>query len=158
MVYPEATHQYLVCFGNLKLVWWEVPFHQRAMDRLVREEERFLERIVKRDAPPVRAADAAVLAKAWPIAKAEAIELPDDLMWIARNYDRLAVSLKTDSAVSDHCEAEMKAALGEHEEGVFSDGSRITWKSHTRKGYTVAESIVRRFDRRAAKGETNGQE
>jgi predicted phage-related endonuclease len=155
MVYPEATHHYLVCFGNLKLVWWDVPYHQRAMDRLLREEERFLERIETRDAPPVRAADAAVLGKAWRITSTEPIDL-DAYREIAATYDAACERLAVIQNEKNALEAVLKQAMGAHEEAAFSDGSKLTWRPHTRKGYTVADSVVRRFDRRAPKGESNG--
>jgi len=149
MVYPEAARHYLVCFGNLQLVSWDVPRHQKAMDRVLREEERFLERIEKQDAPPVRAADAAILGKAWPLAKPEVIELDDTLRDMATRYDALVSSMKAGEDARDLLEAELKSALGEHEKGVFSDGSSITWKTHTRKAHTrtVEAGTYRRFVR-----------
>jgi predicted phage-related endonuclease len=145
MVYPEFKGQYLVAFGNLQLTWWEIPWHQAALDRLLREEERFLERVVKKTPPAVRAADAAVLGKAWPITTPEPVELDSTLQLCAALAEEKKREISLATEILNQHEAMLKAALAEHEEGVFPNGGRITWKPYTRKGYTVKEQSVRRL-------------
>jgi predicted phage-related endonuclease len=145
MVYPEFKGQYLVAFGNLQLTWWEIPWHQAALDRLLREEERFLELVERETPPPVRAADAAVLGKAWPITTPEPVELDEATERVAREYVAMKENLSKGEKLAAEGEAILKAALADHEEGVFPNGGRITWKPYTRKGYTVQEQSVRRL-------------
>jgi predicted phage-related endonuclease len=145
MVYPEFKGQYLVAFGNLQLTWWEIPWHQAALDRLLREEERFLELVVKKTQPPVTAADAAVLGKAWPITTPEPVELDEATVALIHRYVTAKREVQPLLDEVTLLEAQVKVALAEHEEGVFPNGGRITWKPYTRKGYTVKEQSVRRL-------------
>ncbi len=136
--------QWLVAFGGLRTEVWEVPRHERAMDRVLREEERFLERIERQDPPPVRGDDASVLHRAWPFSRPETKILDATLhMWVA-HWDKARAAMKTWEAQETQAVAHLKTALGESEQGVFPDGSRISWKT-TKNGQ-------RRF-RRITKGE-----
>jgi putative phage-type endonuclease len=128
---PEYTiaAQYLVAFGGLRMVSWEVPRHQAAMDRVLREEERFLERVEKQDPPPVRAEDASVLHRAWPWSKPETVLLGDEFYKADAEYAQGAEMMKLGESMKARSQATIQAALGEAERGRLADGTMFSWKT-----------------------------
>ena len=147
----EIETQYLIAFGGLRLVWWEIPYHDRAIRRVLDEEERFLDHLAHGIMPPVRAADAAALNRRWPWVEPKAVELPDVLRNCLTVIEEADAQIAKWKDLADTAEAEIKTALAEATEGRFSDGSRVTWKPYQRKGYEVKPSVVRPFKHYAAK-------
>ena len=141
----EIETQYLIAFGGLRMVWWEVPYHDRAIRRVLDEEERFVDDLKRGIMPPVRAADASALNRAWPWVEPKAVELPDVLLNCTKVIEEADAQIAKWKDLANTAEAEIKTVLADATEGRFSDGSRVTWKPYQRKGYEVKPSVVRRF-------------
>jgi predicted phage-related endonuclease len=150
-VEQDVSEQYLIAFGGLRMVWWEVPRHVGAMDRILREEEKFLELVEKQTPPPVRAADASALNKAWPWAEAKTVELPDSLLQADRDIALVDVLMAEWGSLRDRSEAQIKAAMGDATKGTLSNGVTYTWAPHSRKEYVVKANRVRPFKRHGRK-------
>jgi predicted phage-related endonuclease len=136
----------ILCFGALRLVEFPVPWHQGAIDRLLREEERFLERVATHDPPPVCAADAAVLAKAWPWVKGEVKRLDVQALNVSAAFEAWKREEETAQKERLKWEAELKALIGDHEEAVLPDGTRYRFKP-----YTVEAQLRRQYTARPLK-------
>lgn len=122
--------QYIVAFGGLRMVSWEVPFHPKAMYRVLNEELRFLDRIERMDPPPLRAEDASVLHRLWPWSKPETVMLDAPGMVEA---DELYVAACAAAKDAERCKGEVqaaiKAAMEDRQEAVLLNGARYTWKT-----------------------------
>lgn len=144
---PNVNEQQLVAFGGLRMISWEIPWHQRAMDRVLREEEKFLELVEKQIPPPVKAEDAGVLNRAWPWPKPRAIALPAELLGCDAVLVEADRQIKAWKDMQAGAEAQIKTALGEAEQGILPNGTRYSWKAHDRKEYTVKANRIRSFKR-----------
>jgi predicted phage-related endonuclease len=148
---PE-TVCHLVCYGNLHMESWLIPHHQAAMDRILREEERFLEMIEKQTPPPVRAADASILHKAWPFTRKELVKLDAAVSEAAREWERWSQAAAEAQKTADGFRATIQAAMGEVEEAITTDSVRYSWKQYERKAYEVKAATYRQFKRMGGKG------
>ncbi len=148
--------QYLVYFGGLRMVWFEVPRHQGAIDRILREEEKFLAMLERGELPPVSARDASALNRAWPWVEPRAVELPGLLLECDHVIEQAEQHMERLKGLRDDAEAQIKAYLGDATTGTFSDGTKYDWKGYTRKGYTVKEARIRRFTRHGRKETGDG--
>ena len=147
MVFPEAEHQYLVCYGNLHLEWWEIPRHEKAMAAVLRAEEHFLTLLETQTPPPVRAEDAGPLSKFWRATTTETVTLGADAAKWDEQY-RFAAGIGRDYAeLKDEAEAHLKAMIGPAQSAVLPNGTRYTWRPQSRKGYTVEPKTIRVFRR-----------
>ena len=134
--FEEVEAQYLIAFGGLRMVWWEVPYHDRAIRRVLDEEQRFVDNLQSGILPPVRAADAAVLSKAWPFVKPEPRILDAATLDLIRRFEIQKRDENTVRAEREQTEAEVKALIGDAAEAVWPDGTRYSFKP-----YTVKEQV-----------------
>jgi hypothetical protein len=145
-ILPASCRHVILCFGALRLVPFPVPWPQGAIDRILREEERFLERVAKHDPPPVCAADAAVLAKAWPWVKGEVKHLDAEALNVASLFETYKSDEEQAKEKRLQYEAQLKALIGDHEEAVLPDGTRYRFKP-----YTVEAQLRRQYTARPLK-------
>jgi hypothetical protein len=85
------------------------------------------------------------LSRLHPADNGKAVRLPegsDELLAKLDRADGLAKKLK---ARADAIKNELRAAIGENTYGVTPHGQWLSWKSQTRKAYSVAESTHRVF-------------
>jgi hypothetical protein len=143
LVREEATECHILAFGNLMKTVWPIPYHLRAMDRVRREEEAFLERVEKEDPPPVSGRDASILNKAWPLLSEEVITLGPETVALDRLWTEARVQIAAWKEIQNDAEARIKDAIGPHTAAVLPDGSRYTWREQSRKGHVVAAGTTR---------------
>jgi len=152
--FPEIEHHFLVYFGGLRLVYWSIPRHQAAMDRVLREEERFLGMIERQEPPPLRAEDGSVLHQRWPWSKPETVTLDDAAILNADHvYQETTAEIETLTRQQQQARATLEAAMGTAESARLANGSEYTWRTSPRKGYTVQPSHTRTFKRRKGEDE-----
>jgi len=147
MVFPEAEHQYLVCYGNLHLEWWEIPRHEKAMAAVLRAEEHFLTLLETQTPRPVRAEDAGPLSKFWRATTTETVTLGADAAKWDEWYRAGAEMVKHWTDKKDEAEAHLKAMIGPAQSAVLPNGTKYTWRPQSRKGYTVEPKTIRVFRR-----------
>ena len=153
LVYEEASAQWLVAFGNLQLVWWEIPRHPRALDAVLRAEERFLQLVETETPPPVRAEDAAPLSRAWPLVLDAVRELePETLAWDAARV-RADEQITKWKRVKGLADARLKAAIGDHQRAVLPDGTTYTFRPHPVKSHVLPARTDRPLRRRGGDDE-----
>jgi hypothetical protein len=156
-VFPECERQYLVAFGGLSLEWWGIPKHQRALDAVARAQDHFLDLCEREEPPPVRAEDASVLAKQWPLVKPYVAQLPPEALAWDREYAQGQALEAQGREMKKLAQAHIEAAIGDAEAGALViEGrlvSRYTWKPYTKKEFTVKAQTVRPLKRYGPKGE-----
>ncbi len=143
LVVPEATKHLLVAFGGLRTEAWWLPYHRKALDRVLREEERFLELVETETPPPVRAADASPLNRAWPLVAERVVSLgPEAAEW-DRTLMIAKVAEKHWREMREHMEANLKLAMGDAARAVLPDGTRFSWLAQTRKESVIPAGTTR---------------
>jgi predicted phage-related endonuclease len=143
LVFPDAEHAYLAAFGGLTLKWWDVPKHQRAMDRILRAEEAFLEAVEKEVPPPPTHRDASSIARSWPYPRAavKILDTPEARETAAR-YELAKAAAAAATQQEQQGAAEMKALIGDATAAVVPGVARYTFKPYQvneqlRKAYTA---------------------
>lgn len=133
LVFEGAEHVRLIYFGGLRRERFIIPRHQAALDRVLREEEAFLELVEKEIPPPISARDASVLWRAWPLARDECVTLPAD----ALAWDLVAVEAGRELADAQErynlARGQIKAAMGPYNQAVIPGTDvRYTWRMDRR--------------------------
>lgn len=132
MVNADAMSCRLVCFGGLRRESWDVPRHQPAMDLILREEEAFLSLVETQMPPPVRAADAAILARRWPWVREASVPLGPEFLDVDAQRETMLTARKRAQHAVDTSDAAIKNAIGEASEAMLPDGTKFTWRSDKR--------------------------
>lgn len=98
-----------------------------------------------RTAPPVDGSEATAkaLARLHPSDNGLATRLPGEFNRIVNRWQRVKSLIKRLDKAKGECDNQLKAALGENTFGVTESGQWVSWKSQTRKAYSVAESTSR---------------
>jgi hypothetical protein len=138
----------LIYFGGLRRERFIIPRHQRALDRVLREEERFLELVEKEIPPPVSARDSSVLWRAWPLVADRVVQLPPEYVEV----DRAMVDAKAtaDEATERYeaARARIKLAIGDAMRATLPDGTRYSWKP-TSNGHRPLRRFASRHEEEA---------
>ncbi len=98
-----------------------------------------------RVAPPADGSPATTraLARLHPADDGKAVELSADFDSRIERLRRLKSLAKRVGLAVDGIENQLRAAIGDHTYGVTPGGNWLSWKSQTRKSFTVAESTHR---------------
>jgi putative phage-type endonuclease len=143
-----------VLFGGNEFAWLDLERNDDFIAAMVEREADFWRRVEAHDPPPPDATESCrdVLGKLFPReVGGKVVALPPE----AAEWDRLRIEAmdaeerckKTRLAAENY----LKAALGDAEAGILSDGTRYSLKAQTRKAYMVEESTFRVLRRKAAR-------
>lgn len=140
-----------VLIGGQSFLWTDIPRNQDFIDRLMAAEEKFWQRVLKRDAPEPDASRSAtqILQALYPRDTEPAIELPIEAVDWDRDRTHAIEVIKNYEEIKNECENRLKAAIGAHAAGVLASGARYSWKTSERKGYMVAPTTIRILRRTA---------
>lgn len=140
--------------GGNRLVWFDVPRNDRFIAKLVLAEAEFWQRLLEKTPPPVDGSESAkaLLRTLYPReTPGLVVNLPAEVIEWDAELQQIKAGLAIESTRKDELENRIKAALGEAEQGVCTNGLTYTWKASERKGYTVEPTIVRTLRRKEAK-------
>ena len=136
----------LVCGYGLDLHEVRIPQNEGVVKRLYERTAEFWTMVGDGIEPsPDFARDGDTLDRLYARDTGTEIDLSGNERIAARVEERAEHKrlIKTHTALVKEIDAEVKAALGEHSAGVLADGSKVTWKSQTRRAYEVKESTFR---------------
>lgn len=134
-----------VLIGGQKLKWFDFDINPRFIEALIPKLRDFWQAVESRTPPPVDGslATAKVLARLHPDDSGETVMLPPEAAdWTANRADAIA-QIEAAEKIKTEAENRIKAALGDATFGVMPDGSRWSWKTQERRGYTVEASKCR---------------
>lgn len=135
-----------VIIGNgADFQWRKIERDEEMIENLITIEERFWRKHIEAGMPPdpdgtESAAEA--LKELYKGGIAEPIELPpmaDDLI---RQYDEAQAALKEAETLKREAQNKLMAIMGDHEVGLMGD-RKVTFRTTTRKGYTVQPTTFR---------------
>jgi putative phage-type endonuclease len=133
--------------GGLEFKYQDIDANPEFIGNLIAREAAFWTLVLDDTPPEPVAADASMLSKLFQAIEGESVDLPDEA--IARDRQRLEASaeIKRLEELKDDADAKLKFALGTAEVGLLPGGGKYTFKSTTRKSYTVAETTFRTLRR-----------
>jgi putative phage-type endonuclease len=135
-----------VLVGGQKFLWMDVERNDEFIAALVEREREFWQRVQDQNPPPPDASESCreLLKRLYPReAPGQVIALPPDAAkWDAQRREAKA-AMDVASASCREAENLLIAALGEAEVGLLPDGTRYSYKSQNRKGYTVEPATFR---------------
>jgi putative phage-type endonuclease len=135
-----------VLVGGQKFLWLDVERNDEFIAALVEREREFWDRVERRDPPSPDASESCreLLKRLYPReAPGQVIALPPEAVkWDVQRREAMLL-LQRDEADKREAENLLIAALGEAEVGLLPDGTRYSYKSQTRKGYTVEPATFR---------------
>lgn len=150
----QLQHQMLVtgdrcasiaaCVGGNSLWWEDVPRHDGAIDELVMRGAEFW-RCVQENRVPLHVPTLASVRALYPAGEESgSVQLSGD-EWAERDARRLLLKdeIKERAAELDALEAQLKDAIGAHEQGVLDDGTTFTHRTQTRAEITTPATSFR---------------
>lgn len=140
-----------VLIGGQSFLWTDIPRNDAFIERLMQAEEKFWQRVIKRDAPEPDASRSStkILEALYPRETEPAVDLPIEAVDWDRDRAHAMDVIKTYEAVKTEAENRIRAAIGTHAAGILPSGARYTWKASSRAGYTVAPTNIRTLRRSA---------
>jgi len=136
-----------VLVGGNTFRWADVERDDAFIAEIERTCAEFWRYVETDESPPIDGSEATseAIKKMWPrSAPGETIVLPDDAYDWARALADAKAETKEAKARQTEIENIIKAALGNNEIGMYPDGAvAFTYKSQTRKSYTVKDSSSR---------------
>jgi putative phage-type endonuclease len=139
-----------VLIGGNKLRWAEVERDGPFIKDLEKRVVDFWKKVESGDEPAVGANDKEVLSKLYPESNGSVIDLPVSLITEDEKLQALKAQLKDLKADISVCENKIKQAIGDADMGVLPSGVSYTFKSHTRRAYTVEETVIRQLRRKSS--------
>jgi putative phage-type endonuclease len=146
--------------GN-RLVYQDIDADPEFQAQLTEILKAFWQRLLDQNAPEdgYEAPGAReALQRLFPKDRGTVVRLPDELLEVAAEYDRLYEERSTVKQQLEDVEKRLEAranrirrAMGTSALGVLPDGTGFSWKSHDQAGYEVAAKVVRQFRRSTAK-------
>jgi len=135
----------VVLIGGQRLRYFDFERNDKFLAALIPKLKDFWRAIETRTPPEVDGSlvTAQVLAKLHPDDNGQTIVLPQEATdWTAK-LEEAKASIKDAEEVKVACENRIKAALGDATFGLLHDGSRWSWKTQERKGYSVQPTVCR---------------
>ena len=143
-----------VLVGGQKFYWMDVERNEEFIAAMIATELEFWEMCERREPPPPDATESckALLKRLYPReAPGKVVALTGDaLRWDAQRIESKK-ALEDAQRLCMEAENNLIAALGDAEVGLMPDGTRYSYKSQNRKGYTVEPATFRVLRRSAAK-------
>lgn len=141
-----------VLLGGQRFLHFEIERNDAFLEAMVAREAEFWRRLTEQDPPAIDGSDASreLLRRLYPREHPGlVVNLPSDAIeWDRERLDAIDEGKRADARKLE-AENKLKAALGEAECGVLTNGVSFTWKSSERKGYTVEPAVVRTLRRKA---------
>jgi putative phage-type endonuclease len=134
-----------VLIGGQKLRTYDYELNPKFIAALLPKLEAFWRSVVDRVPPPVDGslATARVLARLHPYDNGETVMLPQDaLEWTVQRQEAIE-QIEAAEAIKTEMDNRLKAAIGDATFGLLADGSRWSWKTQNRRGYTVEPTTCR---------------
>jgi predicted phage-related endonuclease len=143
-------------FGGNECAWWDLEANATFWDAMYAVEKDFWQHVEDQKCPPVdthlRTA-LQTLKHLYPESDRATISLDGDrwteMLEELQGYES-QIKLLTEEA--NELKAEFQSAMQKAEAAILSDGRQVTWKSQSRKEYTVAAASFRVFRYPKAKG------
>jgi putative phage-type endonuclease len=134
-----------VLIGGQKLRTFDYELNPKFIEALLPKLEAFWRSVEDETPPPVDGslATARVLARLHPSDNGETVMLPHEALEWSEALAKAKEQIKAAEAVKTEMENRLKAAMGDATFGLLPDGSRWSWKSQDRAGYTVAPTTCR---------------
>lgn len=134
-----------VLFGTQRLARFRVARNERFIAALVRAAREFWAMVESQTEPPLDGSEATTraLARLHPNDDGSAVLLPPDADRLLERRERLASLAKRVDDVKSGIDNQLRAWIGDATYGITSGERAVSWKSQTRKSYTVAESTYR---------------
>jgi len=130
--------------GGQRMVWADVPRNETEIRRIVFHGSRFWERIQRGDMPEPDGTESSKRALAALYPDGEGIKvLPATVINDADELEQAKSEVARLKKRIDAIENGVRAALGESEVGVLSDGRSFVWRNQKRASYTVPECEFR---------------
>ena len=107
-------------------------------DTMTEAEDSFLERLAESVPPAPGDRDSRSVDKLYPISerKIVALDAMPEVPGLLAEYQEIIPVLKRYEARAESIKAQLKAVLREADEGVMSDGTRVVYRTISKKGYT----------------------
>ena len=135
-----------VLIGGQRFYWIDIDRNQTFIEVLTAIESDFWQRVQALNPPPPDASEACrdVLRRLFPKEQAgKVVALTADAAeWDERRIEAMA-ALEDAKTAKTEAENWLVSALGDAEAGILPDGTRYSYKSQTRKGYTVEPATFR---------------
>lgn len=141
----HQSNTLVVLIGGQRLRYFDRERNDKFIAAVIPRLAEFWERVETRTPPDVDGsiATAKVLAKLHPDDSGETIVLPEDAMQWTRQISRASEAIEEAEERKQLAMNRIKAAMGDATFGMLPDGSRWSWKTQQRKGYTVEPSSCR---------------
>lgn len=140
-----------VLLGGQRFRHYEIERNDAFLTALIDREADFWQRLMTKEPPPVDGSDAAreLLRRLYPRETAGlVVNLAADVIeWDAALQEAKRLKRLNEGLITEY-ENKIKAAMGEAETGVLTNGISFTWKASQRKGYTVEPTVVRTLRRK----------
>jgi putative phage-type endonuclease len=135
----------VVLIGGQRLRYFDVERNDKFIAALLPRLESFWAAVQSKTPPEVDGslATAKVLAKLHPEDNGQTVTLPPESAEWTIQLEQAKATIKGAEAVKIECENRIKAALGDATFGLLPDGSRWSWKTQDRAGYTVEPTTFR---------------
>jgi putative phage-type endonuclease len=143
-----------VLIGGQRFLWLDIPRNEEFIAAMIATELAFWQMCERREPPPPDATESckALLKRLYPReAPGKVVALTGDaLKWDAQRMEAKK-ALEDAQRLCLEAENNLIAALGDAEVGLMPDGTRYSYKSQNRKGYTVEPATFRVLRRSAAR-------
>jgi putative phage-type endonuclease len=129
---PKATIAALL--GGQRMVWADVPRDEDTIRKIVYHGSRFWDRVQRRDMPAPDGTEGSrrALQALYPEGHGITV-LPYAAIEAADELERLKSDLRALEKRKDEIENTLRAALGDSEVGMLTDGRSFSWKLQTRR-------------------------
>ncbi len=140
-----------VLIGGQTFQWTDIRRNDLFIEQMMAAEERFWKRVQRREPPEPDSSVSTtkILHALYPKEENDAIDLPIEAVEWDKDRALAAEIIKTQEEIKRECENRLKAVIGNHAVGILPSGSRYTWKTSVRGGYTVAPTTTRILRRSA---------
>lgn len=134
-----------VLFGSQRLERYYVERNDYFIDALYSACGEFWRYVTDRVEPPIDESRATSLAlsRLHPDDSGAAVRLPGDADDVILEMESAKETIKAAERIEARTSNQLKAWIGDATYGVTPDGRTYSWKTQTRKSYTVAESTCR---------------
>jgi putative phage-type endonuclease len=153
LVTGEERSTIAALVGGQRVIGADVPRDEATIRRIIYHGSRFWERVQKRDVPAPDGSEGSrrALQALYPEGQGTVV-LPYSAIEAADELERVKADLRALEKRKDEIENGVRAAIGDAELGVMTDGRSFSWKSQSRKECVIAASTFRVLRLHQSKG------
>lgn len=134
-------------YERIRFFWGDLERDEEAMEAIRVLGEVFYDHHMTNGIPPEPThKDSDTLAELYPYSTGETINLPGELMPVARTLENVKTAIKVLEQRKDLASNQIKVVLGNAERGRFEDGTGYSWKSQSRHELKPIPLIVPKED------------